>query len=305
MTPYKVNITYEPFALEPEYIESNRAFIANMALDKTQMVLDLACGIGTMTDLLLNRKKEITVTGIDISKESLTIAKDNFSKVGAFGATGSAVLSLIQASADCLPVANRRFDAVIMGNSIHLLPDKDRLLNEINRVLRPGGFLAFNSSFYAGTMPKGTEKFHHEWMKQAMSYIVSKDLNLRKQGRAGIPRKRGTVPGAFSHHWPSGKEWQNILEHHGFAIRYTNERTVVMTQSNFETIGAYGGFAKIILSGYPVEEASEALQATVAPSLAAVNMKTVPRLWLEVIAEKKNEYEKMGPETSAESTGKQ
>ena len=287
MTKYKVNMTYEPFALEPEYIEANRAFIANMDLERSERILDLACGIGTMTELLLEKKKKIAVVGMDISRESLTLGKEHFSRTGEYGKADSAVLSFIQASADCLPAGNRFFDAVIMGNSIHLLPDKDILLEEIKRVLRPNGFLAFNSSFYAGTMPKGTEKFHHEWMKQAVAYVIRKDLELRKRGKKGIPRKRGTVPGAFSHHWPSGKEWQDILLRHGFEVLSTNERTVVMTRSNFETIGAYGGFAKIILSGYPVEEASEALQATVAPSLAAVNMKTVPRLWLEVIAGKK------------------
>jgi ubiquinone/menaquinone biosynthesis C-methylase UbiE len=287
MTEYHVNMTYEPFALEPEYIAANRAFIAGMALEKTTTVLDLACGIGTMTDLLLEKKREIIVAGIDISRESLTIAKEHFSRAGVFGAADAAVRTLVQASADCLPAGDLLFDAVIMGNSIHLLPDKDILLAEINRVLRPGGFLAFNSSFYAGTMPKGTEKFHHEWMKQAVAYIVRKDGELRRQGAPGIPRKRGTVPGAFSHHWPSAGEWREILDRHGFAVRSSNERTVMMTRSNFETIGAYGGFAKIILSGYPVAEASEALQATVAPSLAAVNMATVPRLWLEVIAEKR------------------
>lgn len=291
MTQYKVNMTYEPFALEPEYIEANRSFISKMNFDKTQMLLDLACGIGTMTELVLEKKKGINVVGIDISRESLLIAKDHFAETGAYGKTGSAVLSLTQASADCLPTAGLLFDAVVMGNSIHLLPDKEALLSEIRRVLQPGGFLAFNSSFYAGTMPEGTEKFHHEWMKQAVSYIVRKDLKLRNQGEKGIPRKRGTVPGAFSHHWPSAKEWQSILENQGFEVVYTNERPVVMTQTNFETIGAYGGFAKIILSGYPVEEASEALQATVGPSLAAVDMETVPRLWLEILAVKKGDQE--------------
>jgi ubiquinone/menaquinone biosynthesis C-methylase UbiE len=175
-------------------------------------------------------------------------------------------------------------DAVIMGNSIHLLPDFHQLLGEIRRVLFPDSVFAFNSSFYAGTMPAGTEGFNHEWIKQAAAYIMRKDLELRKQGKPGIKRKRGTVSSAFSKRWPTIDEWHEILEEHGFEIQSVHERTVMMTQHSFETIGAYGGFAEVILSGYPVAEASEALQATVAPALAAVDMLTVPRKWLEIVA---------------------
>ena len=103
-------MTYEPFALEPEYIEANRAFIANMDLERTERILDLACGIGTMTDLLLEKKKKITVVGMDISRESLSIGKDHFFRTGDYGKADSAVLSVIQASADCLPAGSCLFD---------------------------------------------------------------------------------------------------------------------------------------------------------------------------------------------------
>jgi ubiquinone/menaquinone biosynthesis C-methylase UbiE len=280
----KVNMTYEPFALEAEYLSANRAFISHMPLKEPNMLLDLACGIGTMTDLILEKIKKVTFIGIDISEESLKIAKKHFFQLGQFGTPDSVILSLIKGSADCLPIGDHCFDGVVMGNSIHLLPNKELLLKEIKRVLIPGGFFAFNSSFYAGTMPKGTEKFHHEWMKQAITYITNKDLELKKQGKIGIPRKRGTVPNAFSYHWPTSAEWQDLLCDYGFKVLSVKERPVFMTQSNFETIGAYGGFAKIMLSGFPIEEASEALQATVSSTLATVNMEIVPRLWLEIIS---------------------
>lgn len=287
MSKYKVNMTYEPFSEEPEYIEANRAFIQDIDLISSRRVLDLACGIGVMTDLILEKKTDVAVIGLDLSRESLMLAKRHFSKPGVVQGANGEIITLVEGTADCLPSKDYSVDTVIMGNSIHLLPDTGRLVGEVYRVLRPGGIFAFNSSFYAGTMPRGTEKFHHEWVKQAASYILRKDLELRKQGLEGIPRKRGTVPGAFSKQWPSPREWTETLRNHGFQIQSVNERTVFMTQSNFEMIGAYGGFAKIILSGYPVEEASKALQATAGPALAAVNMQTVPRYWLEVVAVKK------------------
>lgn len=286
MKQYHVNMTYEPFAKEPEYIEANRAFVRNMDLGSVTSLLDLACGIGTMSELLYEQKPALDIVGIDLSRESLAIALEAFRAVAQPGARGKGPLVFVQATADVLPCREANFDAVVMGNSIHMLPDPDRLLAEIRRVLRPGGFLAFNSSFYAGTMPKGTEKFHHEWVKQAVSYLVRKDLQLRREGKPGIPRKRGTVPGAFSHQWPSPGEWKQTLARHGFQVELLGERTVEMTQRNFECIGAYGGFAKVVLSGYPVEEASEALQATAGTALHEAGMTTVPRFWLEVITRK-------------------
>jgi len=123
-------------------------------------------------------------------------------------------------------------------------------------------------------------------VKQAATYIMQKDMHLRNQGLQGIRRKRGTVAGAFSMQWRSPQDWIQMLRTHGFEIQNVNERMMVMTQHNFEAIAAYGGFAKVILSGYPVEEASEALQATVEPALVAVDMQAVPRYWLEVVVTK-------------------
>ena len=53
-----------------------------------------------------------------------------------------------------------------------------------------------------------------------------------------------------------------------------------------ETVGAYGGLASVLLSGYPVELASEALSASAGPAFAALNLTDVRRLWLEVVARK-------------------
>lgn len=288
MKKYHVNTTYEPFAKEPEYIEANRAFVRKMDLAGVECLLDLACGIGTMSELLLECKPSLDIVGLDLSRESLAIALDSFRSSSQSGIKGKGPLAFVQGTADVLPCFGSCFDAVVMGNSIHMLPDVDKLVTEIVRVLRPAGFLAFNSTFYAGTMPKGTEKFHHEWMKQAVSYLVHKDLDLRKAGEPGIPRKRGTMPGAFSNQWPSPEEWTATLARHGLKVEYLGERLVEMTQRNFEYIGAYGGFAKVVLSGYPVEEASEALQATAGPAMTAVGMTTVPRLWLEIITRKED-----------------
>lgn len=297
MSLMQVNTTYEPFSREPEYIEANREFLKAIDLKQVKQLLDLACGTGTITDLILERYPSIkTVVGLDLSRESLLLARKDLYETGLFigfdrsgtanGGTKTALL-LIEGSADTLPLPDTWFDAVLMGNSIHLLPDFEKLLTEVHRVLKPAGPFAFNSSFYAGTMPPGTEKFYHQWVGHAAAYIKYKDEELRKQGKEGIKRIRGTAKQAYSQRWASKDEWADMLSRHGFRVVTMYERTVMMNQRCFETIGAYAGLASVLFSGYPVEVASEALQVMAGPALKAVGMEVVPRLYLEVSAIKK------------------
>jgi len=297
MSLIKVNMTYEPYSKEPEYIEANREFLREIDLEPLGRVLDLACGTGTITDLLLESTGKIDIIGVDLSRESLLIAQEHFQQAGIIkGADQSrtgkssdekkARLCFVHGTADVLPLGDASVDAVFMCNSIHMLPDENKLLTEINRVLRPGGILAFNSSFYAGTFPEGTEKFHHEWVKQAIMYLVRKDAELKKNGKPGLQRKRGTAKAAFSKRWPSKEDWGALLEGNGFKVKSVNERTVIMTQRSFETIGAYAGLATVLLSGYAAAEASEALQEATSLALKEVDMEVVPRYWLEMTAVK-------------------
>lgn len=288
MTSPRVNTTYEPFSREPEYVEGNRAFVAELPLRGTRRMLDLACGVGTITELLLERAPASRILGVDLSRESLAIGHEIVAQAIARARAGGAdpAVLLVQASADCLPIEGSAADLVFMGHSIHMLPDFDRLLAEVRRVLSPGGVFAFNSSFYAGSQAPGTDPFYQRWWKGALNWVMARDAELRAAGQPGIKRVRGTAPRAFSSAWPSSTEWQEILARNGFVDVRASERTIEMTQSSLETIGAYAGFARLMLSGYPEEIASEALVAAAGPAMRDENVTRIPRLWLEVMARK-------------------
>jgi hypothetical protein len=57
-----------------------------------------------------------------------------------------------------------------------------------------------------------------------------------------------------------------------------------MGKESLETVGSYSGFARVVLSGYPVELACEALGASVEVALQKEGITKIPRLWLEVAA---------------------
>ena len=73
----------------------------------------------------------------------------------------------------------------------------------------------------------------------------------------------------------------------GFEVQWYCHRTMIMNQRSLETVGAYSGLACVLLSGYPVELASEALQASAGPAFKALGFTEVRRLWLELVAVKR------------------
>ena len=261
--------SYEPFSQEPEYLELNREFIKSLPLRACRTVLDIACGTGTLSETILDVAPLARVVGLDIDREQLQLASRHLR--AAAGRT-----AFVEASADALPLKDGSADAAVMGNAIHNLPDARRLLAEIRRVLRPKGFFSFSTSFYAGTFAPGTERFYLAWMKEALKRL------REAAGHGAAPRVRGTVPHASSRPWLSADDYRRLFEENGFGWEKSFERPVTMTQRSFETVGAYSGLARVLLSGYPVEQACAALSAAAGDALKSSNLEVVPRLWLEV-----------------------
>jgi ubiquinone/menaquinone biosynthesis C-methylase UbiE len=273
MTLLAVNTSYEPYSRSPEYVEANREFIASLPLPPKGRLLDLACGTGLLSLCVRRAAPGLLSVGLDLSRDQLALARRE---------EGPALL--VRGRADVLPFRDGMFDACVMGNAIHILRDAPALLAGIRRVLRPGALFAFNSSFYAGTFVPGTERFYHEWVKEALACVQRRDRALRDAGSPGIPRRREARGGAFSNRWRSAEEWITAMEAQGLRQPRVRERTVVMTRTSFEMVGAYAGMAEVLLSGYPVEEASAALQIAAGPALERFGAAEIPRHWLEIQA---------------------
>lgn len=91
-------------------------------------VLDLCTGTGDLLPLLAERCKE--VVGGDFCEPMLEIARKRYPK-----------LELVQCDALNLPFADSSFDAVTVAFGVRNLENLDKGLQEMNRVLRPGGTL--------------------------------------------------------------------------------------------------------------------------------------------------------------------
>jgi ubiquinone/menaquinone biosynthesis C-methylase UbiE len=289
-----VSKTYEPFSKEPEYIEANQAFVNEQDFSTIGRFLDLACGTGLVSGMLLAAQPNAHLHGTDYDPVQIDLAEAHLSSLGhpvrrGFDLSedridGKPVTTLGVASADDLPFPDHSFDCVTICNAIHMLPDKAKLLREVSRVLRPGGRFGFNTSFYAGTYAPGTEDHLMYWVAEADKYIKRLNEEREAQGQERIKRLRGQSHAAFQNKWHSEGEWVDLLREAGLECASRHTRVVMLNERCFAAIAAYAGLAEVLLSGYPVEISSEALQATTERSLELCGAKALPRNYLEVWA---------------------
>ncbi|MHB1463936.1 MAG: methyltransferase domain-containing protein [Thermoleophilia bacterium] len=103
-----------------------------------QAVLDVACGTGTLAQLLAGcAGPGGRVTGVDISERMLGVARRKAEAQGLWPPQ----LEFIQANAEDLPFGDAGFDCATASLAIHELNRQGRTnaLAEMHRVLRPGG----------------------------------------------------------------------------------------------------------------------------------------------------------------------
>jgi arsenite methyltransferase len=105
-------------------------------IEEGATVLDLGCGAGA--DLLVAAQmvgSEGNAIGIDMTRSMLERARDSARQMGLEN------VELHEGLIESLPLDDESVDAVISNGVIDLVPDKEAVFDEIDRVLRPGGRL--------------------------------------------------------------------------------------------------------------------------------------------------------------------
>jgi SAM-dependent methyltransferase len=139
--PWAQDLGYpEELAQVPERSVKSFAGVANPfslgRIEPGSTVLDLGCGAGT--DLLIAAQMvgaEGRVIGIDMTATMLDRARASAEEMG----LGN--VELHEGLIESVPVADASVDVVISNGVIDLVPDKEPVFSEIDRVLRPGGRL--------------------------------------------------------------------------------------------------------------------------------------------------------------------
>ena len=124
-------------------------------------VLELATGTGLIAKHIVNAAAHIEAT--DASAEMIAEAKrDN----------RSAKLYFSVQDMFCLPYANQSFNVVIVSNALHIVPQPEKALQEIKRVLKDDGVLIAPTFTHAGNSFTG--KFRAFFMRMAGFPLHSK-----------------------------------------------------------------------------------------------------------------------------------
>lgn len=100
-------------------------------------VLDIAGGTGDVTFTFAKAKKPAHIQCTDLVPEMLDVARAHY----AAGAAGDVPVTFDVVDAQHIPYENESYDAITMAYGIRNMPERERALSEMFRVLRPGGQL--------------------------------------------------------------------------------------------------------------------------------------------------------------------
>ncbi len=153
-------------------------------------ILDVASGPGTLAfEVLCKYDSSPAITGVDVSSEMLREARyilaESFS-------TLECQVDFMLADAHNLPFENDIFDIVLSNLGIHLFQDKGRALQEMNRVLRPGGRLGLTipylipSTFEIHSFMNRLSESTCEWIRDfqqftGLQYSIDREIRDRLQ----------------------------------------------------------------------------------------------------------------------------
>src|SRR5258707_4261299 len=159
----------------------NPTALAELAPGET--VLDLGSGGGI--DVLLSAKRvgpTGRVYGLDMTDEMLALARENQRKAEATN------VEFLRGEIEQIPLPSSSVDVIISNCVINLSADKDRVLAEAFRVLKPGGRLAVSDVVVRGEVPPAIRRSVELWIGCVAGALEEQEYRdkLAQAGFAGI-----------------------------------------------------------------------------------------------------------------------
>jgi ubiquinone/menaquinone biosynthesis C-methylase UbiE len=201
---------------------AGRTFLDWLAPPPGLRWIDVGCGNGAFTELLVERCAPAEVQGIDPSEGQLAYARAR---------PGVRLAEFRQGDAMALPFPDGKFDAAVMALVIVFVPEPAKGVAEMVRVVKPGGIVAT----YMWDMPGGGFPGHP--VAEEMRAIGVKSISPPQMGASRMDAMRDL--------------WTNA----GLESVETREITVQRTYASFDALWtiALTGFSQTIAKMVPAD----------------------------------------------------
>src|ERR1039458_3120223 len=147
---------------------------ALIELKPGETVLDLGSGGGI--DVLLSAKRvgpAGKAYGLDMTDDMLALARENQRQAGAEN------VEFLKGEIEHIPLPDNSVDVIISNCVINLSADKDRVLREAFRVLRPGGRLAVSDVVVRGEVPSEIRRSVELWIGCVAGALEESDYRAK------------------------------------------------------------------------------------------------------------------------------
>ncbi len=263
--------SFDTFAGLDFYKKINSRLLDFAEIGRQRRIIDLGCGTGGVTALMLERlcaARETVIYAVDHSASAIRDAVANL------GDQKDAAIKFIQAEVESLQHSIKgQVDTVVYCNAIHYVPDKAGLLRQIRDTLKPGGTFACNTSFYEGSHPPGSEQFYSRWMMRSLR-ILRRDYGLKPDKSVKVEARRHL----------SAEEYEDLLADHGLPVLKKQITPVKVPIDGWIHISGFSDWIEGVMPGVPLDIGSAALQKGVRQVFDELGIDGVRRNWLNVVA---------------------
>src|SRR2546426_6136274 len=259
--------SFEAFTRHAFFTDVNRWIVERVICPGRRKIVDLGCGPGAVTKLIVERlggdAKNANVIGIDPSPSALAKAR---------AAIQAKWVEFKEGSAEWVSRLVSSADAVVFLNAIHLVPDKAQVIAEIRKALKPGGVFAFNTTFFNGAYVEGTSAFWRRWIVRAVQVVRERGMDVKHSAHA------------VAREFLTADQYADLCVQAGVYPPSVEFGCLAMTPQSLQDTGRFSLFIEGALPGVPLEQGADALKEGPGRAREETGVANVPRNWLECVA---------------------
>ena len=265
------DFSFAKFSTNAFYEALNSRLVDMADVGSGQRIIDLACGTGSVTQLILDRlrgARDSVVIAVDHSAAALKEAMEDLKDAR------DAAVHFVQSRVEQVSEAVKESaDTIFYCNAIHYVADKDAVVAEISRSLKLGGKFAFNTSFFEGGQTPESLVFYRKWMLKA-SRILRREYGLSPVKSERVESRKQLTP----------QQYRDLVESNGFRVIKQEIDPVQVPLGGWLDISEYEDFITGIMPGVPLDKASASLKEGVTQTYREMDIEYVSRNWLEIVA---------------------